>query len=129
MSKQSESNICIGQKEADYLRLEPLRNVVSGWRAGNIAVRCGAWAGHFAAQFLLGELGKFGKEIEYLCEGLKPKVEFKSAEHYLDMSLARDSRGRIHVEGQARERPGSKTALGFEFDVDTPRCCQKWPEH
>lgn len=68
---------------------------------------------------MVGELAKFGKEIDYLCEGLKPKVEFKAVEHYLRMTLSRNGQGNVRVEGKARERLGSKAALEFEFEVDS----------
>jgi hypothetical protein len=111
--------IVIGAREADHVAIEPLAKVVSGWRTANIAVRCGVWAGHYAGQFMVGELTKFGKDIEYLHEGLKPRVEFKAVEHYLHMVLVGDGHGHFHVEGEARERLGAKTALEFEFEVDS----------
>ena len=110
--------ICIGEREADHVMIEPTSKVVTGWRTANVAVRCGVWGGHFAGQFLHGELSKFGKEIEYLLEGLKPMAEFKSVEHYLQMTLSNAAPGRVRVEGEARERLGAKTALEFEFEVD-----------
>jgi len=116
MGKKSEPVIFSGGPEGDHVAMEALPKVVSGWRTANIAVLCGAW--HYAGQFMVGELAKFGKEIEYLCEGLKPRVEFKSVEHYLNIVLVRDGKGHMRVEGEARERLGAKTALEFEFDVD-----------
>jgi len=118
MEKKSEPVIFIGQREADHVAIEPLGRVVSGWRTANIAVRCGVWTGHYAGQFMVGELARFGKEIEYLCEGLKANVEFRAVKHYLHMGLAKDGPGHVHVEGEARERLGAKTALEFEFAVD-----------
>jgi len=118
MGKKSESVIFIGEREGDHVAIEALPKVVSGWRTTNIAVRCGVWTGHYAGQFMVGELTKFGKEIEYLCDGLRPKVEFKAVEHYLNIALAKDGKGHMRVEGEARERLGAKTALGFEFEVD-----------
>ncbi len=118
MGKKSEPILFIGRREGDHVAIEPLAKVVSGWRTANIAVRCGVWTGHYAGQFMQGELAKLGKEIEYLCEGLKPKVEFKSVEHYLNVALVKDGHGHIHAEGEARERLGSKSALEFEFEVD-----------
>jgi hypothetical protein len=67
---------------------------------------------------MVGEFAKFGKEIAYLREGLKPKVEFKAVEHYLHLTLLRDGHGQIQAQGEARERLGTKAALDFEFDVD-----------
>jgi hypothetical protein len=118
MIKKIGTMIFIGAKEADHVMIEPLKKVESGWRTANIGVRCGVWAGHYAGQFMVGELTKFGKEIEYLHEGLRPKAELKAAEHYLEMSLASDGHGGIHARGRAQDRLGSKNMLEFEFEVD-----------
>jgi len=118
MSKRSDSIIFIGDRETEHVMIEPLSKVSAGWRTTNIGVRCGAWAGHFTGQFLLGELTKFGKEIEYFCQNMKPTATLNSVEHYLQMTLANDSHGRVRVEGRACERLGAKTSLEFEFEVD-----------
>ena len=118
MGKKSEPVIFIGKRDGDHVAIEPLVKVESGWRTANVAVRCGVWTGHYAGQFMVGEIAKFGKEIEYLREGLKPKVEFKAVEHYLHLTRLSDGHGHIHAEGEARERLGSKAPLDFEFDVD-----------
>lgn len=118
MGKKSELVIFIGKREGDHVAIEPLAKVESGWRTANIAVRCGVWAGHYAGQFMVGELAKFGKDIEYLHDGLKPRVEFRAVEHYLNLMLGSDGHGHFHAEGEARERLGSKAALEFEFEVD-----------
>jgi len=68
---------------------------------------------------MVGELTVLGKEIQYLHEGLKPKVEFKAVGHYINMTLRNDGHGHIHAEGEARERLGSNTFLDFEFEVDS----------
>jgi len=118
MGKKNEPVIFIGKRDGDHVAIEPLARVESGWRTANIAVRCGVWTGHYAGQFMVGEFAKLGKEIDYLCEGLKPRVEFKAVEHYLRMSLSKNGTVSVRVEGEARERLGSKAALDFEFDVD-----------
>ena len=118
MFKGSDSIIIIGQRESDHVMIEPLSKVVSGWRTTNVAVRCGVWTGHYTGQFLLGELTKFGKEIEYFCQNLKPKAALNSVEHYLQLTLIDDGHGHVHLEGRARDRLGAKTTLEFEFEVD-----------
>jgi len=118
MAKRSDSIIFIGEHDADHVMIEPLPKVSSGWRTTNIGVRCGVWAGHYSGQFLLGELTKFGKEIEYFCQNLKPKAQLNSVEHYLHLTLANVGPNRVLVEGQARDRLGAKTTLEFEFEVD-----------
>ncbi len=118
MFKGSDSIIIIGQRESDHVMIEPLSKIVSGWRTTNVAVHCGVWAGHYTGQFLLGELTKFGRELEYFCQNLRPKAALNSVEHYLQLTLIDDGHGRVHLEGRARDRLGAKTTLEFEFEVD-----------
>jgi len=118
MAKRGESIIFIGDREADHVAIEPLGKVSSGWRSTNISVHCGVWAGHFTGQFFEGELTKFGKEIDYFYQNLKPTAALHSAEHYLQLTLADAGQGRIRVEGRAQERLGAKTMLEFEFEAD-----------
>jgi hypothetical protein len=92
--------------------------ILFGNRTANIAVQCGVWTGRYSGQFLVGELNRFGKEIEYLAEHLKPKAALNSAEHYLQLTLADDGHGQVHLQGNARDRVGAKTALEFAFEVD-----------
>ena len=118
MFRGSDSIIIIGQRDADHVMLEPLSKVSSGWRSTNIAVHCGVWTGHYTGQFMEGELTKFGKELEYFSQNLKPKAALNSVEHYLQLTLSDDGHGHVHLEGRARDRVGAKTSLEFEFEVD-----------
>jgi hypothetical protein len=99
--------------------LEPLQKVSSGWRAVSIAVRSGPWSGHFVGQFLIGELAKFGKEIELFQADRRSAANLKSIEHYLEIAITRDSGGRVMAEGRACERLGGRTALDFQFEIES----------
>src|SRR5258708_39576365 len=101
MGKRSELIIFIGAREADHVAIEALPKVASGWRTANIAVRCGVWGGHYAGQFMVGELAKLGKEMEYLGEGLKPKVEYKAVGQYLNMRVSNGGCECVRVAGVA----------------------------
>ena len=66
----------------------------------------------------MGELGKFGKEIEDFREKVKAAAVLNSLEHYLQIKLSGEGHGPVHVSGEARERLGAKTVLVFEFEMD-----------
>jgi hypothetical protein len=74
--------------------------------------------GHYPGQFLVGELRKFGREIEDWCENVKRVAEFSAVEHYLQIKAHGDGHGRVRVDGEARERLGARTVLAFEFEID-----------
>jgi len=116
--KHDQTIIFIGKKDANHVMIEVMPKVVAGWRSANIVVRCGVWTGHYEGQFLVGELTKFGKEIEDYREKVKPAAALNSVEHYLQIRLSGEGHGPVHVSGEARERLGAKTALVFEFEMD-----------
>ena len=118
MTMKRQPILSIGERDGNHVAIEPTGKVVSGWRTAHVSVRCGAWNGHFTGQFLHGELSKFGKEIEYLEDHAKDRVEFQAVEHYLHVILSKAGHGRVRVEGEARERLGSQTVLGFEFEIE-----------
>ena len=112
------SAILFGQLENDHVLIEPLPEARPGSRTANVSVNCGAWKGRYAAQFIAGELGKFGREIEYFRESLRLTATLNCAEHCLRMAISEDNLGRIVVEGRACEHLGDHTALTFRFDID-----------
>lgn len=63
MTKQSQSVIFFGAREADHVAIEPLGKVVPGWRPASVAVQCGVWTGHYTGQFIVGELAGQGDRI------------------------------------------------------------------
>src|SRR5215467_4394931 len=117
MGKRGSTMIVIGLREGDHVTIEATSHFEGGWRSAHVSARCGPWTGHFTAQFLRGELAKFGKEIGYLCEKLRPVAELRGGEHYLEMKIEDDGKGRTWARGFARERLGAKTGLQFEFEV------------
>jgi len=117
MGKRS-TLILIGAKDGDHVTIEATTNVESGWRTAHLAVRCGVWSGHFTAQFLRGELAKFGKEIEYLLEDSKRPAQLRGGEHYLEVKLMDEGNGKVRATGHAQERLGAKTSLEFEFALE-----------
>lgn len=67
---------------------------------------------------MVGELHKFGQDINNLYANLKCTAALRPIEPYLLMTLNGDGRGYIHVVGMARHDPQSRTKLEFEFDMD-----------
>ena len=101
------SAILFGQLENDHVLIELLPEPLPEWRTANVSVNCGAWKGRYAVRFVTGELGKFGREIEYFRESLRLTATLNCAEHCLRMTLSEDDFGRIVVEGRASEHLGA----------------------
>ena len=108
----------IGSRTADYVLIEPSSKLISGRLQAEITVKCGPWNGRYTAQFMHGELNKFGKDIEHVYGNLKCTAVLKPIEPYLHMTLTGDGHGRIHVVGEARQKPGLKPVLEFQFEME-----------
>jgi len=65
-----------------------------------------------------GELNKFGRDIDSVNNNLKCTAVLRPLDPYLHLTLTGDGKGHIHVTGVARQNPGSKTVLEFEFEMD-----------
>jgi hypothetical protein len=117
MGKRS-TLIMIGVKDGDHVTIEATPKVEAGWRTAHVSAHCGVWSGHFTAQFVRGELAKFGKEIDYLYEDPKRAAQLRGGEHYLELKLVDEGHGKVRVIGHAQERLGSKTALEFELELE-----------
>lgn len=117
MSKRHPVTIRIGEQGSDHIVIEPSAKTSSAAFSAEIFVHCAAWTGHFPAQFQLGELSRFGKDLEHLDQGLKCTAVLKPGEPYLVMTFADEGARKIHVMGAATHRPGSRTHLEFEFTI------------
>jgi len=112
--------IVIGERGADHVLIEPHPKMVSGRFEAEIFIGCGAWSGHVVGIFVVGELHKFGQDINNLCEGLKCTAVLKPNEPRLQMTLnsGRRNENHISVRGFARQSMESRTVLEFEFEAD-----------
>ena len=111
------ASILIGERGGDHVLIEPEPKVTAAGHAASIGIRCGGFSAHYAGLFRVGELGKFGKDVGYLCENMKCTAALH-AEDLLELMLTSDGHGRVHISGSARETPETKTRLEFEFDMD-----------
>ncbi len=117
-SHDMTSAILFGQLEKDHVLIELLPEALPAARTASVTVNCGVWKGRYAMRFVPGELGRFGREIEYFRESLRLTATLNCAEHCLRMTLSEADFGRIVVEGRASEHLGDHTALTFKFDID-----------
>jgi hypothetical protein len=118
MSDRKAIPTLIGMKSGDHVLIEPNPKVVSGGFQAEITVRCGPWNGRYTAHFMVGELNKFGKDVEHVYNNEKCAAALKPLDPYLVMTLTGDGHGHIEVSGEARQKPGIKTGLEFHFEME-----------
>ena len=109
--------IRIGEQGSDHIIIEPSARTDSAAFSADIFLRCMPWTGHFPAQFQLGELSRFGKDLEHLNQGLKCTAVLRPGEPYLVMTFAAEREGKMHVMGAATHQPGARTRVEFEFTI------------
>jgi hypothetical protein len=118
MAERKAVPVLIGERSSDHVLIEPHPKVVSGRFGAEIYVRCGPWIGHVVGIFVVGELRKFGHDIQSLHDNLKCTAVLKPNEPCLLMNLSNDARGHVHVRGFARQSMDARTILEFEFGMD-----------
>lgn len=65
-----------------------------------------------------GEWARFAREIRTLYRGLEGTAAWHPLEPNVELELLGDRKGRIAVEGEARNDFASGTRLVFRFDID-----------
>lgn len=119
MPTPETARIVIGQSTSDHVTIERVSAPNNeGWFHANVSVQSAVWTGKLRAEFMAGELRRFGLEIETLYKELDGSAELRPIENFLEMSFEGDGRGHINVSGTACDRLGSGTRLEFEFELD-----------
>jgi hypothetical protein len=118
MSDRKAIPILIGTRSGDYVLIESHPKTIHGRFEAEIHVRCGVWMGHFTAVFVVGELRKFGSDLNSIFERLKCTAVLKPNEPRLQVTVNSNPRGRLLVEGFARQNMTDRVVLEFEFQMD-----------
>lgn len=111
--------VCAGNKESEHVSLKKVtRTGRENWFNVEIDIRCDGWHGTIRANFMQGELTRFGEEIRHLHRRLSGEAKLEPLEPHLVLSLAGDGKGHILVCGEARNHFESGTVLSFQFEID-----------
>lgn len=89
-----------------------------GWVDGHVAARCGAWSGHYPAQFHETDFPSFAEALAELSSTLTGEAVLSSMDGYLDLTFTGDGLGHINVEGAAWDRPRWASHLQISFEID-----------
>jgi hypothetical protein len=113
------SQILIGKTGADHVAIDITnRSEAEPWLEGNLEIMAGSWRGRFRVWFHQGELRQFASDIEWLYSHLASSVELHPLEPYIEVRLSGNGKGRIVLEGKARDLLSSGTYLVFELEMD-----------
>jgi hypothetical protein len=119
MPPPEAARIVIGQSTSDHVTIERISAPNSErWFHASVFVQAAVWSGKLRAEFIAGELRRFGLEIEQLYKELDGTAELRPIETFLQMTFKGDGRGHILVSGTACNRLGPRTRLEFEFELD-----------
>lgn len=97
------------------------------WVACELEIVTGGFRGAFRADLRSEEFCAFLEEAEGLSATLDGAASFSTMEGQIAFSLAGDGKGRVRVQGEARDAPGSANRLHFCFDIDQsylPHICR-----
>ncbi|MFC8504579.1 hypothetical protein ACFUC1_19665 [Pedococcus sp. NPDC057267] len=89
------------------------------WVISTISVAIGGFTGHVRASLRTDEVHRFNKELKSVNQNLFGAAVLDSMEHWITLTVKAESRGRIQVTGELRDRVGDGNVLTFEMaEVD-----------
>ena len=97
------------------------------WISSEVEIVAGGTRAAFRADLRSEEFQAFLDEAEALARSLDGVATFSTMEGQLTVSITGDPAGRLHVEGEARDAPGSANRLHFGFEIDQsylPQICR-----
>jgi hypothetical protein len=119
MPTPETARIVIGQVSSDHVTIERVSAPNNEeWFHASVSVQAAVWSGNLRAEFMAGELRRFGMEIEQLYKELDGIAGLRPIEPFLEMTFKGDGREHILVSGTACNRLGPSTRLVFEFELD-----------
>jgi hypothetical protein len=102
-------------------------SAAGNWISSEVTIVSGGMRARFRAELKSEEFRAFLDEAEALSRSLDGVATFATAEGQLTVSLAAGPSGRLLVEGDAFDAPGSANRLAFAFDIasgDLPKICR-----
>lgn len=89
------------------------------WVISTISVAIGGFTGHVRASLRTDEVHRFNKELKSVNQKLFGAAVLDSMERWITLTVKAESRGRIQVTGELRDRAGDGNVLTFEMaEVD-----------
>jgi hypothetical protein len=89
-----------------------------GWAPSDVAIKLGAWSGHFRANFHALDFSTFLEGLRPLSATLRGVAALSSTDGYLDLSLVGDGLGHVAVTGEAWDRPRIGSHLEVSYEID-----------
>jgi hypothetical protein len=121
----SDSEILVGDRGASRVLIQVHGRIDASsldywggnWLESTIEVAAGAFVGSFEAKLHAGDFDRFHERVRALYEALDGVADFDTVEDRLEVRLTGDGRGRIVVEGAARDL-SRRNELKFGFEID-----------
>ncbi len=108
----------IGGQESDYVRVQNLHDNGDGWFSAEVELVVGGFRAKYPAYFNSWAFSDFCAQLQNLYETISGSASFKSYERQLEMTLACDPRGHVHLEGEAMDFAGTGNKLIFRLEFD-----------
>jgi len=114
-----ELRVRIGDARGERIEIYPLARSGAGDRlVSNVVLRAGGFTAGFSANLAGRDLARFREGLAELRRRVEGRAAFAIPEAPLAFALTGDSRGRIEVEGAARDRLRGGNRLAFSFRID-----------
>lgn len=117
----------MGSTDAEHLSIAVLERERAGaddywdgnWVITTISVPVGGFNGSVRASLRTDEIHRFNEGLKFLDQNLFGSAVLESMEHWITLTVKAESRGRIQVSGELRDRARVGNVLMFELpEVD-----------
>ena len=119
-------SLLIGDANGERLEIRALRRSHpdasdfwdANWIESDVLLHVGGFRARYRASLRSDEFRSFREQVQGLEEARRDAASFATMEGQLAFALTLDKRGRVGVEGSARDDAGSRNALAFAFEID-----------
>ncbi|WP_237132373.1 hypothetical protein [Pseudohongiella sp. O18] len=108
----------IGGEDAEYIRVENLRDNGDGWFSADVRLSVGGFAGSYPADFNSWAFSDFQAQLDKLYRTVSGSACFTSYESQLELELTCDRLGHVLLRGEATDEAGTGNTLRFRLDLD-----------
>jgi hypothetical protein len=118
--------IRVGGEERDYFSITLLHRAYpdahdywdGNWLRSEVEVVVGGFRGRVAEVLRADELAEFSSQLARLIDTLQGTAEFRTMEHWLELTVTSDRRGHLTLSGELRDEPGLGNILSFSLEYD-----------
>jgi hypothetical protein len=118
--------IRVGGEVTDYLSVTILGRAApdaqdywdGNWLRAQVEVVAGAFRGRVTEDVRAEEVADFTGQLAQLLDTFQGTAQFRTMEHWLELTITSDRRGHLTLSSELRDEPGLGNTLSFSLEYD-----------